>query len=306
MKLQTQWSIAMAAALLKLLFIGGLCYRRLEPAEQLLASLRGFAGPGQDIRPAEDVPSLPDSLRRRNEAGKDSGPWRHREDLDAQVRSWPLALGARDARPILSNAKDSAVIALGPGRRVSCRNGGTERGEEILGKHAPRFYTEENAAIGKPTTEWNEAREKGRFEDDGWRVRKDRSHSRANVVLTPLQDGASHPRGSVKIARDTEKRAYAGRDLSQPPQVILLDLKLPTTNGLEVLECIRSAEATRRLPVVIQTMCNEDQDRLRSYGLGANNFVRKPVELEKFIEAVRQLGLYWLFRNEAAPVSRRA
>jgi len=99
--------------------------------------------------------------------------------------------------------------------------------------------------------------------------------------------------------------AHAGRDLAAMPQVILLDLKLPKMDGFEVLERIRSSEATKFLPVVILTTSNEDQDRIRGYGLGANSFVRKPVEFDKFIEAVRQLGLYWLILNEAAPVPRR-
>jgi CheY-like chemotaxis protein len=98
---------------------------------------------------------------------------------------------------------------------------------------------------------------------------------------------------------------HAGRDLSAMPQVILLALKLSKMDGFEVLERIRSSELTRLLPVIILTTSNEDQDRIRSYGLGANSFVRKLVEFDKFIEAVRQLGLYWLIFNEAAPVPRR-
>lgn len=121
-------------------------------------------------------------------------------------------------------------------------------------------------------------------------------------------------RNEVVVARDGVEAvdylfgtgAHTGRDLSALPQVVLLDLKLPRMDGFEVLERIRSSEATRFLPVVILTTSNEDQDRLRGYGLGANSFVRKPVEFDKFIEAIRQLGLYWLILNEAAPAPRRS
>ncbi len=97
---------------------------------------------------------------------------------------------------------------------------------------------------------------------------------------------------------------YAGRDLSVMPQVILLDLKLPKVNGLEVLRKLREDERTRLLPVVILTSSNEEQDRITGYGLGANSYVRKPVDFSQFIEAVRQLGLYWLILNEPAPLTR--
>lgn len=98
---------------------------------------------------------------------------------------------------------------------------------------------------------------------------------------------------------------YARRDLSVMPQVILLDLKLPRLGGLEVLRKLRANERTRMLPVVILTTSTEDQDRTAGYGLGANSFVRKPVDFAQFMEAVRTLGLYWLILNEPAPIVKK-
>jgi PAS domain S-box-containing protein len=415
-----------------------------------------------DIRPPEDVPSLMDSVRRENESAEETGPWRHRkksgEIIVVQIRSYPLQFYGRSARlvmatditekkraedalkeseerlrMIVTNIKDYAVITLDPAGLVTSWNGAAERikgyrTEEIMGKHVSIFYLPEEFAIGKPTIELETAKKSGRFEEDGWRVRKDSSQVWANVIVTLLQDQSGGARGFLKITRDTtEKRkaeqelvrrsaeleaankelesfsysvshdlraplrgiegfgqalqedyasvldatgknyldriragtrrmgvliddllnlarvtraemrrenidlskmasdvakgvardgveavdylfgtgAHAGRDLSALPQVVLLDLKLPKMDGFEVLERIRSSEATKLLPVVILTTSNQDQDRIRGYGLGANSFVRKPVEFDKFIEAVRQLGLYWLILNEAAPVPRR-
>jgi two-component system, response regulator len=95
---------------------------------------------------------------------------------------------------------------------------------------------------------------------------------------------------------------YAGRDTRVMPSLVLLDLKLPRLDGLEVLQRLRADERTRRLPIVILTSSKEDQDLAESYKLGANSYIRKPVEFEQFSEAVRQLGLYWLVLNETAPV----
>ena len=92
--------------------------------------------------------------------------------------------------------------------------------------------------------------------------------------------------------------AFAGRDTSELPQVTLLDLKLPKVDGLEVLRRLRADERTKIAPIVILTSSNEEQDRLKGYGLGANSYVRKPVDFDQFMEAVRQLGLYWLLLNE--------
>jgi two-component system response regulator len=94
---------------------------------------------------------------------------------------------------------------------------------------------------------------------------------------------------------------YAGRDTSVLPAVVLLDLKLPKLDGLEVLRRLRADERTKRLPVVVLTSSNEDRDLLSSYDLGANSYIRKPVDFNQFTEAVRQLGLYWLALNETPP-----
>lgn len=95
--------------------------------------------------------------------------------------------------------------------------------------------------------------------------------------------------------------AHAGRDLSNMPQVVLLDLKLPKLDGLDVLRALRGDERTKLLPVVILTSSNEEKDLLAGYRLGANSYVRKPVDFQQFTEAVRQLGLYWLLLNEPPP-----
>ncbi len=95
--------------------------------------------------------------------------------------------------------------------------------------------------------------------------------------------------------------SHAGRDTGVMPQLILLDLKLPRIDGLEVLRRLRADERTRLLPVVILTSSREQQDMVDGYGLGANSYVRKPVNFEQFVSAVEQLKLYWLVLNEAPP-----
>ncbi|MCK9409537.1 MAG: response regulator [Bacteriovoracaceae bacterium] len=95
---------------------------------------------------------------------------------------------------------------------------------------------------------------------------------------------------------------YMNRDLSIMPTVILLDIKLPKIDGLEVLRRIRNHPRTRLLPVVILTSSKEDQDLLHGYSLGVNSYVRKPVDFTQFAEAVSNLGLYWLLLNERAPL----
>jgi two-component system response regulator len=96
--------------------------------------------------------------------------------------------------------------------------------------------------------------------------------------------------------------AYAGRDTSVLPGLVLLDLKLPRIDGLGVLRRIRADERTRLMPVTVLTSSNEDQDIIKSYDLGANSYIRKPVDFNQFSEAVRQLGMYWLMLNEVPPV----
>ncbi|MHB8091466.1 MAG: response regulator [Syntrophales bacterium] len=97
---------------------------------------------------------------------------------------------------------------------------------------------------------------------------------------------------------------HTGRDMKELPAIILLDLKLPKIDGLEVLKRIRRDERTKLIPVVILTSSAEEKDVLSGYSLGANSYVRKPVEFDQFVEAMRHLGLYWLLWNEPPPVAK--
>jgi two-component system response regulator len=95
--------------------------------------------------------------------------------------------------------------------------------------------------------------------------------------------------------------AYEGRDLSSMPAVILLDLKLPKLSGLDVLQRVRADPRTKLVPIVVLTSSSEDEDMLKSYESGANSYVRKPVEFGAFVNAVSQLGIYWMLLNQAVP-----
>jgi CheY-like chemotaxis protein len=116
-------------------------------------------------------------------------------------------------------------------------------------------------------------------------------------------------KNEVVVARDGPEaldylfglHAYKGRDVSVLPQIVLLDLNLPKIDGLQVLRAIRADDRTKRLPVVILTSSKQESDLITGYDLGANSYVRKPVDFTAFAEAVRTLGLYWLVLNEAPP-----
>jgi two-component system response regulator len=116
----------------------------------------------------------------------------------------------------------------------------------------------------------------------------------------------NHLSNRIKVVRDGAgaldflfaKGAYEGRDLTNGPKVVLLDLKLPKVDGLEVLRQIRSDPRTKTIPVVVLTSSREERDIAESYNQGVNSYVAKPVDFEQFTEAVRQLGIYWLLLNQ--------
>lgn len=130
-----------------------------------------------------------------------------------------------------------------------------------------------------------------------------------DVELTLRAFDKSKIVNEVIVVRDGEEAldylfatgTHATRDANVMPEVVLLDLKLPTIDGLEVLRRIRADERTRRMPVVVLTSSKEERDIVSSYDHGANSFVRKPVDFAEFVEASRQLGLYWLVINEPPP-----
>ncbi|HKC23825.1 MAG TPA: response regulator [Thermoanaerobaculia bacterium] len=108
----------------------------------------------------------------------------------------------------------------------------------------------------------------------------------------------------VVVARDGAEALAYFKGGGELPAVVLLDLKLPKIDGLEVLRRLRSEERTRYVPVVILTSSDEESDMVQGYASGANSYVRKPIEFAEFISAVRQLGIYWLMLNELPPQGR--
>lgn len=131
-------------------------------------------------------------------------------------------------------------------------------------------------------------------DDEALTLRALRKNNIANEVVV-VRDGAE----AIEYLFCTG--AYSERDIGQLPGVILLDLKLPKIDGLEVLRRLRADERTRLVPVVILTSSREEQDVINGYSLGANSYICKPVGFENFLEAVKQLGMYWLLLNEPLP-----
>lgn len=132
----------------------------------------------------------------------------------------------------------------------------------------------------------------------------------SDINLTKRAFEKGHITNNLVVAEDGQealdyifgKGIYANRDISQLPTLILLDLKLPKVSGLEVLKRIRAAEIIKRLPVVILTSSKEDEDVAASYDLGVNSYIRKPIDFNQFVEAIKYLGLYWLVINEPPPL----
>jgi len=145
--------------------------------------------------------------------------------------------------------------------------------------------------------------------NDGHKVILLVEDSSDDVELTMRAFKRSHLMNPIEVVRDGvealdflfARGAHAGRETAPLPTLVILDLKLPRLDGLSVLRAIRADERTQFLPVVILTSSKEEQDLISGYSLGANSYVRKPVDFAEFMEAVRVLGIYWLALNQIAP-----
>ena len=134
----------------------------------------------------------------------------------------------------------------------------------------------------------------------------------SDIDLTKRALGKAHIVNELTVAEDGQEAldylfgtgSYTGRDVLLLPTLILLDLKLPKVNGLDVLKRIRADQRTKRLPVVILTSSQEEQDITASYDNGANSYIRKPVDFSQFAAAIENLGLYWLVLNELPPAGK--
>ena len=122
-------------------------------------------------------------------------------------------------------------------------------------------------------------------------VRALRRHKLANAIVEVVD-------GEEALDYLFARGRFAGRDIADAPQLVLLDLNLPKIDGLEVLRVMRQDDRTRRIPVVILTSSDEQRDIIKGFDLGANSYVRKPVDFDQFVEAARQLGMYWLVLNQ--------
>jgi CheY-like chemotaxis protein len=136
----------------------------------------------------------------------------------------------------------------------------------------------------------------------------------SDVGLTRRALEKSHIANELVVAEDGQEALdyllgsdpLTGPKMNELPALILLDLKLPRVDGLQVLRRIRADERTSRLAVVILTTSSEEDDIAQSYDLGANSYIRKPVDFKQFVEAIQHLGLYWLVMNEPAPPKKKA